>query len=122
MIEDGLCEHGESRADCPDCLTSSMKASSTQEKSSELWEVPVTARYTFSQEADSLDAGNGQTLMVEVDDGGGGNYLVLSTDRWALNPEDIDRFAALLKRCLRGQTGLRDFFAQEQEDEKKDSL
>jgi len=41
-------------------------------------------------------------ITVTVEDGGGGNYLVISTQRWALDDEkDIDRFAKALKKCLK---------------------
>jgi hypothetical protein len=41
-------------------------------------------------------------VEIEVVDGGGGNYLVISTTRWALDDEkDIDKFAKELKNCLK---------------------
>jgi hypothetical protein len=56
--------------------------------------------YTFSQEADTWqeDSDNGQDLKVETRDSGGGSYIVISTDRWAIDYGDIDKFAACLKR------------------------
>lgn len=43
-----------------------------------------------------------QYLTIETADGGGGAYLVLTTDRLAIDSdEDIDKFAARLKEILR---------------------
>jgi hypothetical protein len=43
-----------------------------------------------------------QSLEIETMDGGGGAYLVISTERWALDSdEDIDAFASRLKEVLR---------------------
>lgn len=81
------------------------------------WDVPAAARFTFHQEADCCDSGPGQTLEVRVEDGGGGPYLVLCTERWALDGESIPRLAALLRRCLKGKPGLRSPFEDGEGDE-----
>ena len=58
----------------------------------------VEASFVLAQEADNLqEDGLGQTLQVEIVDGGGGPFLVLSTERWAIDPGDIDAFAEKLK-------------------------
>jgi hypothetical protein len=47
---------------------------------------------TFTQDTDCCDmTGNGcQTLRVTTEDGGGGSYFVLETERWAIDPpEDL---------------------------------
>ncbi len=60
------------------------------------------ATLTYGQDPDS-NAPTGtilNRLAVQVTDAGGGPYLVLATERWALDPEDVDAFAALLRRAL----------------------
>ena len=46
----------------------------------------------FYQDADDMDAKEmHQELKIEIADGGGGPYLVLTTKRWAINgPDDIE--------------------------------
>lgn len=62
----------------------------------------------FYQEPDSCDKveAKGQNLKIETNDAGAGPYLVLQTERWAINPEDVDDFAKLLKRIICFQTSL----------------
>lgn len=45
-------------------------------------------------------------LAVEVEDGGGGPYLVIKTERWALCADSIDLFCADLKRVLKLAEGV----------------
>lgn len=57
--------------------------------------------FLYEQDNDCCDSGNlGQTLTVQTQDGGGGNYIILSTERWAI--DDIDQFCAELKKVLEG--------------------
>lgn len=42
-----------------------------------------------------------QTLECKTNDGGGGPFLIIKTERWALNPEDIDAFADMLKNFMK---------------------
>lgn len=60
----------------------------------------VTALY--SQEADSCAPINTEyhELCIEITDAGGGPYAVIKTDRWALDADAIDAFAAELKRRI----------------------
>lgn len=65
--------------------------------------LPVEAKFVFSQDQDSCgDAGQHpcQTLIVDIEDAGDGNYLILKTDRWAISPEDLDAFVQRLKWCV----------------------
>lgn len=60
------------------------------------------AKFTFTQESDTCDSGDfGQSLTVFTEDGGGGSYIVISTERWAIDYDEIDKFCEGLKRILK---------------------
>lgn len=81
--------------------------------------VSVSKYATFEQEQDCCSSMTGnQELVVETQDGGGGPYLVLSTDRWAFDPNDkkeVDKFIKALKDVLKG-TGDTSFVFGERRD------
>lgn len=56
------------------------------------------------QEADSCQDmtkfPEGQTITLKVDDAGGGKFIVLETKRWAIDVDNIDAFAKLLKNFM----------------------
>jgi hypothetical protein len=56
----------------------------------------------YEQVNDACDRSDlGQDLTVSVNDAGGGPYIVIQTDRWAIGESsDIDAFADELKRVL----------------------
>jgi hypothetical protein len=56
----------------------------------------------YSQEADSCAPINTEycELSIEITDAGGGPYAVIKTERWALDADAIDAFAAELKRRI----------------------
>jgi hypothetical protein len=57
--------------------------------------------YEFSQNSDSCQSpDDGQSIKVFTEDAGGGSYIVFSTERWAIDAEDIDKFAETLKRIV----------------------
>lgn len=89
--------------------------------SSKNWDIPVDIKYVYSQEADSCQTNSnpGQILEVEIQDAGGGNYLVIKTNRWAIGEEDIDKFCDLLKKSLKGHTGCRSIFEEDKDSENK---
>lgn len=59
-------------------------------------------RFFASQEVDCCESGISNEIVVEICDGGGGPYLVIKTDRWALSDaKEIDAFARELKACLK---------------------
>jgi hypothetical protein len=61
---------------------------------------PSSAAFTFHQDADDMaDARGLQSLTVRVEDAGAGKYVVVETPRWALDLDQIDALAALLRRC-----------------------
>lgn len=60
----------------------------------------VKALYT--QEPDAASAELCHAICLERVDNGGGPYLVISTDRWALDPDEVDAFADTLKGFLQG--------------------
>jgi hypothetical protein len=63
----------------------------------------VTMSVGLTQESDCCaDNDLIQTLEVEIADGGGGKYVVIKTDRWAVGGtyEEVDAFCAMLKQIL----------------------
>lgn len=58
---------------------------------------------TWMQEADSNDDKESpQRFKAEVEDAGGGPFIVVSTERWAMSDEaEIDQLAQALKAFLR---------------------
>lgn len=60
------------------------------------------ADFKFYQENDSCDEGtNGQELIIKTIDAGGGKYLVLETKRWALDSDEITKFANILRQIIK---------------------
>lgn len=59
--------------------------------------------YVYEQDADTcqFNSQDGQVLTIQTQDGGGGNYLVISTDRWAIDKNDIDKFCNVLKDMIK---------------------
>jgi hypothetical protein len=56
-----------------------------------------SCEFTFYQDSDSCELNkDGQILKVKIDDGGGGNFLILSTERWSLDYDEIDEFIKIL--------------------------
>ena len=57
---------------------------------------------TWSQEIDTCQSSNDiiQTLELSTQDGGGGPYLIIKTERWALDEDDIEEFAHQLKTFI----------------------
>jgi hypothetical protein len=54
----------------------------------------------YSQEDDCCSSAGGQFLELETQDGGGGHFLIIKTERWALDADNIDAFAEQLKRFI----------------------
>lgn len=63
----------------------------------------MCVKTTLTQEQDTWgDKADGdQYLSVDTPDSGGGNYLVIETERWAMDKDDIDAFAQTLKDILK---------------------
>lgn len=56
-------------------------------------------RVVLTQDKDCCDMGDDvQEMTVTVEDGGGGPFLVIDTERWALDLTEIDRFIAKLRK------------------------
>jgi len=53
-------------------------------------------RITFSQEPDCCDNGEIQELEIYTEDGGGGVYYVIETERWAF--DSIEELTALINK------------------------
>ncbi len=60
----------------------------------------VGTKFVFSQEADCC-SDEPQELVVEMCDGGGGMYVRISTQGWALDAEDLRKFIGRLKWCVK---------------------
>lgn len=58
---------------------------------------------TYTQESDCCSPKDlGQQLVVKTQNGGGGSYLVIETERWAIDKVEIDKFCKALKDLLKG--------------------
>lgn len=62
--------------------------------------ISVTAEYEQPEDCCGRTGVEQQHLQVEICDGGGGPYAVIRTDRWALDADAVDAFAAELKRRI----------------------
>lgn len=57
--------------------------------------------YTFYQDSDSCQQPDeGQSIKIFIRSSGSGSYIVIKTKRWAMDADDIDKFAACLKRIV----------------------
>ncbi len=58
----------------------------------------IISRLVLMQPADScaMNANEAQTIDMGVSDAGGGNYVVIKTDRWAANDTDIGALLAII--------------------------
>ena len=57
--------------------------------------------YVFSQDSDTNQkADEGQTIKIFTRRSGVGSYIVIKTKRWAMDADDIDKFADCLKRIV----------------------
>jgi hypothetical protein len=59
-----------------------------------------TMSLSFEQESDGNSTSGSNHLHITVDDLGGGPYIVLETERWSLNPEEIDVFCYRLNKMI----------------------
>ena len=57
-------------------------------------------RFVFFQDADSCSHEE-QELVAEICDAGGGLYVRISTQGWALDVEDLQEFIDRLKWCVK---------------------
>lgn len=58
----------------------------------------VCKKLEYIQDQDSLQEGfNDQILHVEINDAGAGPYIIISTERWAFDINDIEEFAKMIK-------------------------
>lgn len=58
----------------------------------------------YSQDEDSCGRANTDTQFLEIDtpDAGDGPYIVIKTERWAIEPDEIPAFMAMLENALDG--------------------
>ena len=65
---------------------------------------PDDIKFTYREEPDSCAPGDEMDyneLIVESQDAGGGNYIVISTSRWAIDEYTINDFCSNLKKVLK---------------------
>ena len=53
-------------------------------------------KMTFTQDSDCCDSGDGQFLTIKTENGGGGDFYVIETERWA-----FDNIPELVNTLLR---------------------
>jgi hypothetical protein len=51
---------------------------------------------TFTQDSDCCDSGDGQFLKIKTQNGGGGDFFIIETERWAF--DNIAEFITVLKK------------------------
>ena len=51
---------------------------------------------TFTQDSDCCDSGEGQFLKIKTQNGGGGDFFIIETERWAF--DNIAEFITVLKK------------------------
>ena len=57
----------------------------------------------YVQEPDSCDPSQmDQELRIITDDAGGGSYIILKTERWAVDRDEIQQFCDMLIKALEG--------------------
>jgi hypothetical protein len=55
----------------------------------------------YVQDSDCCqDKDVGQSLVIRTQDAGGGAYVVIETERWAIDADEVDDFCDALKRTL----------------------
>lgn len=63
----------------------------------------IHKKLQFMQDNDCVDSDkDGQYLDVEIVDGGGGAFAIITTKRWAMDEKDIDDFCNTLKEQIKG--------------------
>lgn len=56
---------------------------------------------TYIQEGDCCEGGD-QFLKVFTQDGGSGQYIVIETELWAIDPDRLDDFLIMIRNALNG--------------------
>jgi hypothetical protein len=58
--------------------------------------------FEFSQDADNCqpDRDLGQSIRIFTEDGGGGSFAVIETERWAVDHDEIDKLTDCIKRIV----------------------
>ena len=61
-----------------------------------------SVKFIYAQDPDCCGSYETQILEIETADGGGGHYVTISTDRWALDDEeDVAKFADMILAALK---------------------
>jgi hypothetical protein len=68
---------------------------------------PAKVSLTFSEPGDyaAPNPDHDNQLLIETADCGAGNYLVICTQRWAIEVDAIEEFADMLRQALQLVTG-----------------
>lgn len=62
---------------------------------------PYRVSLHYSQESDSCQREQiGQEIEISTDNAGGGSFVIIKTDRWAIDADGIDEFAEMLRHAL----------------------
>lgn len=62
--------------------------------------VGLKATYEQQEDCCGRPQHDSQTIDIEIVDGGGGPYAVISTERWSLDSSSLDEFVAEIKRRI----------------------
>lgn len=60
-----------------------------------------SVEFVYTQDGDSADGPDDQQLTIKTADAGGGPFLVIATERWALEFEEIEAFADKLRAVVK---------------------
>jgi hypothetical protein len=63
---------------------------------------PILVKSTYSQPSDSCGPNeDDQFIEIEKYNAGQGDYIVLKTERWAFDPEELDAFIRMIKTVIK---------------------
>ena len=55
----------------------------------------------LAEDRDCCSTDDENTLKIHTENGGGGNYIILSTKRWAIDEDTVDAFCDFLKNVIK---------------------
>ena len=65
--------------------------------------------FTFSQDPDTWQSSDvlGQDIKISTAESGGGSYIIIETERWAMDADEIDDFCDCLKKIVAMPGGMK---------------